>query len=105
MASIHQLIVNLEERQGSGGQPGGHPARRESSAKTIQRSIDVPKEVLKFAPKRMRVCDSAEDRVRLLEDEIDHWRNRAGRAEARLQFIEERIQRMAAPYVRQAPQK
>jgi hypothetical protein len=105
MASIHQLIVSLEERQGAGGQPGGHAARPESSAKAIRHSIDVPKEVRKFAPKRMRICETAEDRVRLLEDEIDHWRNRAGRAEARLQFIEERIQRMAAPYVHQAPQK
>jgi hypothetical protein len=61
-------------------------------------------EVLKYAPAKLRSRRNAEDRLGRLETENRYWRERACRAEVRVQFLETSIQRIAlfqaAPFVK-----
>ena len=52
-------------------------------------------EWLKYAPPRVRSQRASQDRLRQLESENKHWRERAWQAEARLKSIENSIQRIA----------
>jgi hypothetical protein len=101
MAFFQQLIADLEHtpRQRDVQPLGGNSRRNAESAAITQRAIDVPKEVLKFAPKKMRRQQTAEDRIDQLETEIKQWQDRAGRAETRLRFIEKSIQQIAAEHI------
>ncbi len=101
MAFFQQLIADLEHspRQRDAQPPGVDSRRNAESLAITQHTIDVPKEVLKFAPKKMRRQQTAEDRIDQLETEIKQWQDRAGRAEARLRFIEKLIQQIAAEHV------
>ncbi len=102
MAFFHQLIAELEHMQDASPRGGDYFGLRRES----RRTIDVPEEVLKFAPKKMRLRhQTAEDRIEQLETEIKQWQDRAGRAETRLQVIEKSIQQIASKYVRCAPRK
>jgi hypothetical protein len=101
MAFFQQLIADLEHssRQRDEQPPGGDSRRNAESAAITQHTIDVPKEVLKFAPKKMRRQQTAEDQIDQLETEIRQWQDRADRAETRLRFIEKLIQKIAAEHV------
>ncbi|MEJ2373978.1 MAG: hypothetical protein P8Y53_03615 [Pseudolabrys sp.] len=93
MASIHQLITDVERRGDA------HPEHPRFAGK-----IDVPEEVLRFAPRKIRAQhETSEDRIEQLENEVKEWQDRAGRAEARLRSIEESVQRIAAKYLHAAP--
>ncbi len=102
MAFFHQLITELEHMQDASPRGGDYFGLRRESRRTIEvPQIDVPEEVLKFAPKKMRLQhQTAEDRIEQLETEIKQWQDRAGRAETRLQVIEKSIQQIASKYVR-----
>ena len=105
MEFFQRLIADLERKRNAQPQDSDFAFRRESGA-TTQQMINVPKEVLKFAPKEMRrQYQTAEDPIGQLETEIQQWQDRAGRAETRLQFIEKSIQQIAAELVRSAPRK
>ena len=92
MAFFHELIANLEHS----------PAWQQDA----QARGGAVSEVLKFAPKRMRLQDqTAEDRMNQLETEIRQWQDRALLAETRLRFIEDSIQQIAAEHVRSVPRK
>jgi hypothetical protein len=95
------LIADLEHspRQRDAQPPGGDSRRNAESLAITQHTIDVPNEVLKFAPKKVRRQQTAEDRIAQLETEIKQWQDRAGRAETRLRFIEKLIQQIAAEHV------
>ena len=69
------------------------------SAAITQHTFDVPKEVLKFAPKKMRREQTTEARIDQLETEINQWKDRADRAETRLRNIEKSIQQIAAKHI------
>jgi len=101
MAFFQQLIADLEHspRQRDAEPLGGDSRRNTESAAITQHTSDVPKEVLKFAPKKMRRQQTAEDRIDQLETEIKQWQDRASRAETRLRFIENLIQQIAAEHV------
>ena len=101
MASFQQLIADLEHtpRQRDVQPLGGNSRRNAESAAITQHTSDVPKEVLKFAPKKMRRQQTAEDRIDQLETEIKQWQDRALLAETRLRFIEKSIQQIAAEHV------
>lgn len=95
MASIHQLISSVERRGDTDPQPPYDG-----------QMIDVPEEVLRFAPRKIRIQhQAAEHRIEQLENEVKEWQDRAGRAEARLRSIEELVQRIAAKYVHSAPRR
>jgi len=85
MSFIHQLISDLErQRDAPPLAPGDH----------------TPSEVLRFAPKKVRGPRLiGEDSVAHLKSEVAQWQNRAETAEARLQSLERRIQRIADDYV------
>ena len=92
MAFFHELIANLEHA----------PAWQQDA----QARGGAVSEVLKFAPKRMRLQhQTAEDRINQLETEIKQWQDRALLAETRLRFIEKSIQQIAAEHVRFLPKK
>jgi predicted nucleic acid-binding Zn-ribbon protein len=92
MAFFHQLIANLEH----------DPAWQQNA----QARGGAVSEVLKFAPKRMRLQHrTVEDRINQLETEIKQWQDRALLAETRLRFIEKSIQQIAAEHVRSLPKK
>ena len=63
MAFFQQLIADLEHspRQRDAPPPGGDSRRNAESLAITQHTIDVPKEVLKFAPKKVRRQQTAED--------------------------------------------
>ena len=63
MAFFQQLIADLEHSPPKrDAQPlGGASRRNAGSAAITQHTIDVPKEVLKFAPKKVRRQQTAED--------------------------------------------
>jgi len=106
MEFFQRLIADLERKRDAQPQGGDYFAFRRESGATTQQMINVPKEVLKFAPKEMRrQYQNAEDPIGRLETEIQQWQDRAGRAETRLQFIEKSIQQIAAELVRSAPRK
>lgn len=108
MAFFHQLIAELEHMQDAHPRGGDYFGLRGESRRPIDvPEIDVPEEVLKFAPKKMRLQHqiAEEDRIEKLESEIKQWQDRAGRAETRLQVIEKSIQQIASKYVRCAPRK
>src|SRR5450830_179119 len=87
MAFFHELIANLEHS----------PAWQQDP----QARGGAVSEVLKFAPKRLRLQHrTAEDRMNQLENEIGQWQDRALLAETRLRFIEKSIQQIAAEHVR-----
>ena len=101
MNFIHQLVVDLDRKSKThdGGLTVDWP-------KSKQQLNGVPNEVLKFAPKKLRLqCAVAEDRVQQLENEISEWRTRAGQAELRLQSIEKVVQEIAAKYTGSLPTK
>ena len=83
MSFIHQLISDIE------GQRDAPPLVHED---------ETPSEVLRFAPKKMRVPLQIAE-VADLKTEVKQWQNRAQAAEARLHSLEERIQRIANDYV------
>lgn len=78
---------------------GSDTLQNTNSAAAAQNTSDVPNEVLKFAPKKMRRQQSAEDRINQLETEIRQWEERAGEAETRLRYIEKSIQQIASEHV------
>ncbi len=85
MSFIHQLISDIE---------------RQRDAPPLAYEDDTPSEVLRFAPKKVRVPrQMTEDPVADLKTEVEQWQNRAQAAEARLHSLEERIQRIANDYV------
>jgi hypothetical protein len=60
-------------------------------------------EVLKYAPAKLRPRRSAEDRLARLEVENVFWRERALRAEGRVRYLENSIERIASlPAARRA---
>lgn len=73
------------------------PARRISPAG--QGAIS---EVLKYAPAKLRPRRNAEDRLDRLEAENKYWRERAYKAEVRVQFLEATIQRIASRFTKAA---
>ena len=101
MAAAPWLIADpdrasrLQEAQ----RAGSDTQQSAKSAAAAQNTSDVPSEVLKFAPKKMRRQQSAEDRINQLETEIRQWEERAGEAEARLRYIEELIQQIASEHL------
>ena len=106
MKFFQRLIADLEHTRDA--QQGGSDyfAFQQKSGATAQQMINVPKEVLQFAPKEVRrQHQTGEDRIGRLETEIQQWQDRAGRAKTRLQFIENSNQQIAAEVVRPAPRK
>lgn len=98
MAFFHQLIIDLEHDRDAHRLFGDNSRLRRELA-SITQHVDVPEEVLKFAPKNMRLQhQSAEGRIEQLETEVKQWQDRADQAEARLQSIERSIQQIAAKY-------
>jgi len=106
MAFFQRLIADLERKRDTQPLSIDHFVFRRESGITTQETINVPKEVLQFAPKEIR-CQhqTAEDRIGRLETEIEQWQDRAGRAETRLRFLEKSIQQIATGLVRSAPRK
>ncbi len=98
MAFFHQLIIDLEhEREARPLFGDNSRLRRELTS--ITQHVDVPEEVIKFAPKKMRLQhQSAEGRIEQLETDVKQWQDRADQAEARLRSIESSIQQIAARY-------
>jgi hypothetical protein len=106
MKFFQRLIADLERTRDAQQWGTDYSGFRRKSGATAQQMINVPKEVLHFAPKEVRRQHQArEDRIGRLETEIQEWQDRAGRAETRLQFIENSIQQIAAELVRPAPKK
>jgi len=109
MASFQEWFAELGQAAlRRDGQPenGGPKANVETAASTQdtiqdtnQDTIDVPREVLRFAPKKIRRSLTAEDRIDQLESEVKQWQDRADEAEARLRRIEKTIQKIAAELV------
>jgi len=105
---------SAHRRQSDVSSPSSDPGRYVNSAAIGQRPTDVPYEVLRFAPKKIRNEDFAidrhgeaivdilqgagrrlgvaEDRINELEAEITRTQDRADRAEALLQLVEKEIQ-------------
>ena len=106
MAFFQRLIADLERKRHAQPLGGDYSGFRRKSGANTQRTSNVPKEVLQFAPKEMRCQhESAENRIDQLETEIKQWQDRASRAETRLQFIETSIQEIAEKFVRSVPKK
>jgi len=106
MTSIHQLIVNLDRERFAPRQADSAPPRglRPTSRKLYP--LETPNEVLRFAPKSVRLNhQTPEERVVALQAEVSSWRDRAGRAEARLRLIEDRVQRIASECARASTPK
>lgn len=101
MAFYWQPIVGLEHapRQRDAQPQAGDSEQNVESETFAQHMIGVPKEVLKFAPKKIRLAQTAEERINQLETEIKQWQERAGEAETRLLYIEKTIQQIAADHV------
>jgi predicted nucleic acid-binding Zn-ribbon protein len=101
MAAVPWLIVDPDRasRVQEAQRAGSNTLQNAMSAAAAQNTSDVPNEVLKFAPKKMRRQQSAEDRINQLEIEIRQWEERAGEAETRLRYIEKSIQQIASEHV------
>lgn len=84
MAFFHELIANLEQ-----------PCTRQQDAQARGGAVS---DVLRFAPKRMRLRNQS--RIDQFEAEIKLWQDRALLAERRLRFLEKSIQQIAVEYVR-----
>ena len=96
--SIHELTADIENEGSVRVRAGGYAAPRDDP-------IDVPADVLRFAPKKLRLRHRTEDRIEQLEIEVKQWQERADRAETRLRFVENSIQRIAAQCVRSTAMK
>ena len=105
MASFQEWFAELgqsalrRDGQPTNGGPEPDVETAASTQDTIQDTIDVPREVLRFAPKKIRRSLTAEDRIDQLETEVKQWQDRADEAEARLRRIEKTIQKIAAELV------
>src|SRR6266508_538296 len=107
--------TTLRQRQWDARPLGSHSRRDVESAAVNRGSIDVPEEVLKFAPQKARRIDSdprdqfgsailaalqkaarqlrtAKDRINQLETEIEYFQDRAVRAETWLQLVQREIE-------------
>lgn len=85
MSFIHQLIRDIEQ---------------ERDAPPLAYEDDTPSEVLRFAPKKVRIpALITQDPTAHLKREVKQWQHRAEEAEARLQSLEHRIQQIADDYV------
>ncbi len=107
--------TTLRQRQWDARPLGRHSQRDVESAAVNRGSIDVPEEVLKFAPQKARRIDSdpmdqfgsailaalqkaarqlrtAKDRINQLETEIEYFQDRAVRAETWLQLVQREIE-------------
>lgn len=106
MAYIHQLIADIEHEQDAPRLGCDRSTLDKESAKIHRHVSSVPEDVLKFAPKKMRLQHApTEGRVEQLETEIKQWQDRANQAEMRLRSIEKSIQEIAAKYIRPACDK
>ena len=85
MSFIHQLIRDIEQ---------------ERDAPPLAYQDDTPSEVLRFAPKKVRIpAQIIDEPTAHLKREVKQWQHRAEEAEARLQSLEDRIQQIADDYV------
>ena len=100
MAYIHQLIADIEHAKDAPELGCDRSTLGKESTKIHRHVSSVPEEVLKFAPKKMRLQHApTEGRVEQLETEIKEWQVRANQAEMRLRSIEKSIQEIAAKYI------
>jgi uncharacterized protein YdeI (YjbR/CyaY-like superfamily) len=101
MTFIQRLITNLNHspQQLDAKLQSIDSQQNAELAAIAQRTVVVPKEVLKFAPKKMRRPQATEDLIDQLQTEIIQWKDRAVRAETRLRYIEKFIQQITAEHI------
>jgi len=101
MASIHQLILNIDREPSWCSEAANRSAPRVALAARDRYQLETPDEVLRFAPKSIRLKhQTTEQRLGELLAEVKLWRDRAHHAEARLRSIEERVQHIASEHAR-----